>query len=80
MATPTTQTPATTATKPKRTDYHYITSVMTDRGTTNTRDGILTVPSGYTRAKAFKYLMDQLVEEYGTPITVLYFEFQPNQL
>ncbi|MFD9564375.1 hypothetical protein [Streptomyces sp. NPDC059994] len=62
------------------TDYHYITTVQTHNGRLNTRDGVLTVPVGFTRAGAFKYLLDQLKEEYGSPISVLYFAFEPNQL
>lgn len=63
-----------------RTDYHYITTVQTSDVRINTRDGILSVPAGYTRQQAFAYLLKQLTEEYGSPISVLYFEFEPNAL
>lgn len=61
-------------------DFHYVTTIQTSRGVLNTRDGILTVPIGFTRAEAFKYLMDQLKDEYQTTISVLYFAFEPNRL
>ncbi|MET9412658.1 hypothetical protein ABZY03_00450 [Streptomyces klenkii] len=62
------------------TAYHYITTVQTDDGRLNTRDGILDVPAGFTRAACFGHLLSQLAEEYGTPLAVLYFALEPNAL
>ena len=68
-------------TQPQTTEYHYVTTIQTPSGVMNTRDGVLTVPAGYTRAQLFKYLLDQLKDEYETQvITVLYFSLEPNRL
>ncbi|MEU1309635.1 hypothetical protein ABZ419_12175 [Streptomyces cinnamoneus] len=62
------------------TEFHYVTTVQTCEGVLNTRDGLLTVPTGFTRAECFNHLLGQLIEEYGAPISVLYFALEPNQL
>lgn len=62
------------------TEYHYIVTVAANNGSQNTRDGILSLPTDYTRAQAFRYVMGQLIEEYGTPILVFHFSLEPNQL
>ncbi|MBF6045958.1 hypothetical protein GO001_12080 [Streptomyces sp. NRRL B-1677] len=62
------------------TAYHYITTVQTHDGLLNTRDGILDVPAGFTRAACFGHLLSQLTEEYSTPLAVLYFALEPNTL
>ncbi|MEU1779256.1 hypothetical protein ABZ545_07170 [Streptomyces abikoensis] len=62
------------------TEFHYVTTVQTHDGLHNTRAGLLTVPTGSTRAACFQHLMNQLVEEYSSPISVLYFALEPNQL
>lgn len=60
-------------------EYHYITTVQTPGGALNTRDGLITVPSGYSRAECFRHLVNQLMQEYGQ-ISVLYFALEPNRL
>lgn len=67
-------------TQTETTEFHYVTTIQMPGALINTRDGILTVPAGYTRAAAFKYLMDQLKDEYQTQISVLFFSFEPNRL
>ncbi|NGN63877.1 hypothetical protein G5C51_08145 [Streptomyces sp. A7024] len=62
------------------TEFHYVTTVQTSKGVLNTRDGLLTVPAGYTRRDCFHHLMSQLREEYGDPLSVLYFALEPNHL
>ncbi|MEV4927894.1 hypothetical protein [Streptomyces roseoverticillatus] len=62
------------------TAYHYITTVQTRDGLLNTRDGILDVPAGFTRAACFGHLLAQLTEEYRAPLAVLYFALEPNTL
>ena len=74
-------TPASSpATATAETDYHYVITVQTRTGVMNTREGVLTVPQGYTRIACLKQLMDQLRDEYGTPISILFFSLEPNQL
>ncbi|WP_031072344.1 hypothetical protein [Streptomyces sp. NRRL S-118] len=70
----------TTALTSRSTEFHYITTVQTRDGVLNTRDGLLTVPTGFTRAECFTHLLGQLKAEYGSPISVLYFALEPNQL
>ncbi|MFI1183339.1 hypothetical protein ACH4UT_27845 [Streptomyces sp. NPDC020799] len=72
--------PTHTTSTPQNTEFHYITTVQTHQGMLNTRDGSLTVPAGFTRAACFQHLMGQLRDEYGTPISVLFFALEPNQL
>ncbi|MGK5543783.1 hypothetical protein ACSNOH_03445 [Streptomyces sp. URMC 127] len=62
------------------TAYHYITTVQTRSGHFATRDGILNVPVGFTRAACFGHLLSQLTEEYRSPLVVLYFALEPNTL
>lgn len=73
MTTPTT-TPAAAALQ--KTSFHYITTVQTRDGLLNTRDGQLDLPVGFTRAMCFRYLMEQLADEYGMPLAVLYFSLE----
>lgn len=76
-----TQSTGTTAGQ-QTTDFHYITTVQTRDGLLNSRSGVLSVPTGsrYTRTTCFNHLMDQLTDEYGTPISVLFFALEPDQL
>ncbi|WP_405837801.1 hypothetical protein OG528_10350 [Streptomyces platensis] len=62
------------------TEYHYVITVLTREGVHNTRDGVLTVPVGFRRAACFAHLLQQLKDEYGTPISVLFFALEPNAL
>lgn len=75
--TTTQQTPAAT---PATTEYHYVTTIQMPGAVMNTRDGVLTVPAGFTRAACFGHLFKQLTDEYQTQITVLFFSLEPNQL
>ncbi|MFE9850302.1 hypothetical protein ACFYPN_16030 [Streptomyces sp. NPDC005576] len=71
-----TETPAA----PSTTAWHWVMTVQTANGLFNTRSAVLAVPAGSTRDKAFEYVLNQFKQEYGTPITVLFFDLQPNQL
>ncbi|MFJ2110587.1 hypothetical protein ACIOEX_01440 [Streptomyces sp. NPDC087850] len=64
----------------QQTEYHYIVSIQLPGGVMNTQDGSLSIPTGFTRAAAFRFLMNQLTEKYGPTLTVLFFSFEPNQL
>ncbi|MFI0908204.1 hypothetical protein ACH4TE_32525 [Streptomyces sioyaensis] len=76
-----TQTGQTRSPAPSQsTEYHYVTTVQTREGVHNTRDGVLTVPAGFTRAACFGHLLQQLKDDYGTPISVLFFALEPNAL
>jgi hypothetical protein len=60
-------------------EYHYITTIQCGP-MQNTRDGVLSVPAGFTRQACFAFLFKQLADEYGTPISLLFFSLEPNQL
>lgn len=75
----TTQT-ETTETEPTTTDWHWVMSVQTPNGIFNTRSAVITVPQGFTRAKAWDYVLNQFKADYGSTITVLFFDLRPNQL
>lgn len=62
------------------TEYHWVMSVQADGTLLNTRDAIVTVPANYTRQKLFQFVLNQFIEDYGTPITVLFWDAQPNRL
>lgn len=70
----TTQPPAKTS------DWHWVMTVQTPNGIVNTRTAVITVPDGFTRAAAFDYVFQQFKEEYGSPLTVLFFDLHPNHL
>ena len=72
-----TDTPAETQTK---TDWHWVMTVQTADGRVNTRTAIISVPADFTRAAAFEYVFKQFKADYGSPLTVLFFDLQPNQL
>lgn len=62
------------------TDYHWVMTVQASGARMNTRGAVVTVPSGYTREKLFAFVLKQFEDDFGTPITVLFFDAQPNQL
>lgn len=62
------------------TEYHWVMSVQADGARLNTRDAIITVPANCTRQQLFQYVINQFIEDYGTPITVLFWDAQPNKL
>ncbi|MEV8398854.1 hypothetical protein [Streptomyces niveus] len=55
-------------------------TVQTADGRVNTRAAIITVPDGFSRADAFTYVFDQFKADYGTSLTVVFFDLQPNKL
>lgn len=65
---------------PTTSKWHWVMTVQTNTGDMNTREGVLTVPDGCSRGAIFEYLMKPLQEEYGSPLVVLFFDLQPNQL
>ena len=66
--------------QPKTSDWHWVMTVQTPDGRVNTRTAVITVPDGFTRASAFDYVFKQFKTDYGSPLTVLFFDLQPNQL
>lgn len=71
---------ATETAKPGTSAWHWVMTVQTPDGRVNTRTAVITVPDGFTRASAFTYVLDQFKADYGSPLTVLLFDFQPNKL
>lgn len=67
-------------TQPTSSDWHWVMTVQTPNGIVNTRTAVITVPDGFTRAAAFDFVFKQFKEEYGSPLTVLFFDLQPNRL
>jgi hypothetical protein len=61
-------------------DFHWVMTVQTPDGRVNTRTAVITVPAGFTRAAAFEYVFKQFKADYGSPLTVLFFDLQPNKL
>lgn len=77
----TTQTEqATPNAEPATKEFHWVMTVQTPDGRVNTRTAVITVPEGFTRAQAFSYVFGQFKEDYGSPLTVLFFDLQPNRL
>lgn len=73
--------PAEAPNKPQATvEYHWIMTVQTPGGVFNTRTAVITVPVGFTRASAFEYVFKQFKADLGSPLTVVFFDLQPNQL
>jgi hypothetical protein len=67
-------------TQPTTSDWHWVMTVQTPSGIVNTRTAVITVPDGFTRVSAFDYVFKQFTAEYGSPLTVLFFDLQPNRL
>lgn len=61
-------------------EFHWIMTVQTSEGRMNTRTAVITVPDGFPRSKAFDYVFSQFKKDYAGPLTVLFFDLQPNQL
>lgn len=61
-------------------DWHWVMTVQTPDGRVNTRTAVITVPDGFTRASAFDFVFKQFKADYGSPLTVLFFDLQPNKL
>jgi hypothetical protein len=70
----------TETTKPGTSVWHWVMTVQTADGRVNTRTAVITVPDGFTRADAFTYVFDQFKADYGSSMTVVFFDLQPNQL
>lgn len=70
----------TETTEPGTSDWHWVMTVQTADGRVNTRTAVITVPDGFTRAGAFTYVFDQFKADFGSPLTVLLFDLQPNKL
>ncbi|MGW0948535.1 hypothetical protein ACWD4O_39095 [Streptomyces sp. NPDC002623] len=62
------------------TAYHWVMSIQTRNGILNTRDAVVDVPAGFTRQQIFQFVCNQFAKDYGTPLTVLFFDLQPNSL
>lgn len=61
------------------TAYHWVMTIQSGQRF-NTRNAVIDVPTGFTRQQIFQFVINQFIEEYGTPISVLFFDLQPNQL
>lgn len=61
-------------------EYHWVMTVQTSDMTFNTRTAVITVPVGFTRAAAFEFVFKQFKADYGSPLTVLFFDLQSNAL
>lgn len=72
-------TTQTTGQQPQTTAWHWVMTIQTANGVMNTRSAVIQVPRGYTRDKAYRFVLDQFTQEYGQ-LSVLYFDLQPNQL
>lgn len=60
-------------------DLFWVMTVQTADGRVNTRTAVITVPVGFTRASAFEYVFKQFKADYGSPLTVLFFDLQMNK-
>lgn len=76
---PTTQHTAPAA-KQTSTSYHWIMSIQASDGRMNTRSAVADVPSGFTRQQVFQFVVKQFTADYDGPITILFFDLQPNRL
>ena len=61
-------------------DLFWVMTVQTADGRVNTRTAVITVPVGFTRASAFDYIFKQFKADYGSPLTVLFFDLGENEL
>lgn len=66
--------------QPNTSDWHWVMTVQTADGRMNTRTAVITVPDGFTRNKAWEFVFKQFKADYGSPLTVLFFDLQPNKL
>jgi hypothetical protein len=41
---------------------------------------VITAPVGYTRSQAFEYVFKQFKAEYGSPLTVLFYDLNENEI
>jgi hypothetical protein len=71
---------SSTQTARQTTAYHWVMSVQTSDGRSNTRSAIVDVPDGVTRQQVFEFVYKQFADEYGTTLVVLFFDLQPNRL
>lgn len=62
------------------TEYHYIISVRTVRGTPHTMDGLVTVPQGAPRQQCFAEVLERVQTRYGAIDLVVFFDVQPNRM
>lgn len=76
MTTQTTNAPD----QPTTTEWHWVMTIQAAGGVTNTRTATIRVSNGHTRAQVLDFVLDQFKADYGTPISVLFFDLQPNQL
>lgn len=67
-------------TQPNTNDWHWVMTVQTADGRVNTRTAVITVPDGFTRSQAFDFVFKQFKADYGSPLTVVFFDLQPNKL
>ncbi|WP_322500819.1 hypothetical protein TR631_12495 [Streptomyces rochei] len=70
----------TATTEPTNREWHWVMTVQTAKGVLNTRTATLTAPNDYTRAQLWSYIFDQFKADYDGPLTVLFFDLQPNKL
>ena len=61
-------------------DLFWVMTVQTADGRVNTRTAVITAPVGFTRKQAFEYVFAQFKEDYGSPLTVLFFDLHENEI
>lgn len=61
-------------------EWHWAMTVQTPDGVLNTRTAVITVPRNFTRAQAWDFVFKQFKADFGSTLTVLFWDLQPNQL
>jgi hypothetical protein len=61
-------------------ELFWVMTVQTADGRFNTRTAVITVPVGFTRSQAFSYVFEQFKKDYGSPLTVLFFDLAENEI
>ncbi|MGW1134879.1 hypothetical protein [Streptomyces griseoluteus] len=72
--------PASATDQPTSSEWYWVMTVQTADGRLNTRTATITVPAGFTRAQAWDFIFSQFKKDFGSPLTVLFFDLQPNQM
>jgi len=75
----TVQSDAQSAPESASMDLFWVMTVQTADGRVNTRTAVITAPVGFKRSQAFEYVFAQFKKDYGSPLTVLFFDLQLNE-
>jgi hypothetical protein len=74
------QPDAQSAPEPTSMDLFWVMTVQTADGRVNTRTAVITAPVGFKRSQAFSYVFEQFKKDYGSPLTVLFFDLAENEI